>query len=83
MYQWFIDNYVEAIAALTGIIAIFFQIKVNSWYWPISILNVLLYIFVFFRARLYAEISLQFYYLIMSIYGWFFWTKKKNNIKIT
>ncbi|HOU98684.1 MAG TPA: nicotinamide riboside transporter PnuC [Bacteroidales bacterium] len=82
MYQWFIDNYVEAIAALTGIIAIFFQIKVNSWYWPISILNVLLYIFVFFRARLYAEISLQFYYLIMSIYGWFFWTKKKNNIKI-
>ncbi|GAB4455191.1 MAG: nicotinamide riboside transporter PnuC [Bacteroidales bacterium] len=79
MYQWFIENYVEAIAALTGIIAIIFQIKVNPWYWPISILNVLLYIFVFYHARLYAEIGLQMYYLIMSLYGWFFWTKKKND----
>lgn len=79
MYQWLVENYVEAIAAITGIIAIFFQIKVNPWYWPISILNVLLYIFVFYHARLYAEISLQMYYLIMSLYGWFFWTKKKNN----
>ncbi|MGQ9846785.1 MAG: nicotinamide riboside transporter PnuC [Bacteroidales bacterium] len=82
LIQWFTDNYLEVIASLTGIVAIFFQIKVNPIYWPISIINVLLYIFVFYQARLYAEISLQVYYLVMSIYGWIFWSKKANNKSI-
>jgi len=79
MLQWLAQNYLEAIAALTGIIAIFYQIKVKPIYWPISIINVLLYIVVFYQARLYAEISLQWYYLVMSVYGWIFWSKKTNN----
>jgi nicotinamide mononucleotide transporter len=82
MLHWFTENYFELIAALTGIVAIFFQIKVKPIYWPISIVNVLLYSYVFFHARLYAEISLQFYYLIMSIYGWIFWTRKTNQHEI-
>ncbi|NSW44614.1 MAG: nicotinamide mononucleotide transporter [Bacteroidales bacterium] len=82
MLQWFAENYIEAIAAITGIIAIFFQIRVKPIYWPISIINVMLYIFVFYQARLYAEISLQLYYLVMSAYGWIFWSKKANNLTI-
>lgn len=82
MLQWLSENYIEAIASLTGIVAIFFQIKVKPIYWPISIINVILYIFVFYQARLYAEISLQLYYLVMSIYGWIFWLKKTNNKSI-
>lgn len=82
MLQWLSENYIEAIASFTGIIAIFFQIKAKPIYWPISIINVLLYIFVFYHARLYAEISLQVYYLVMSIYGWIFWLKKTNNKSI-
>lgn len=82
MLKWLSENHIEAIASLTGIIAIFFQIKAKSIYWPISIINVILYIFVFYQARLYAEISLQIYYLIMSIYGWIFWLKKTNNKSI-
>jgi len=78
MLQWFAENYLEAIAAITGIIAILFQIRVKPIYWPISIINVILYIFVFYQARLYAEITLQLYYLAMSVYGWMFWTKKTN-----
>lgn len=85
MLDWLLVNLFEIFAALTGIVAIFFQIKVKPVYWPISIVNVLLYIFVFFKARLYAEISLQCYYLVMSIYGWIFWSKKRedNPIPIT
>lgn len=82
LIQWFTENYIEVMASLTGIIAIFFQIKVKPIYWPISIINVILYIFVFYQARLYAEISLQVYYLVMSIYGWIFWLKKTNNKSI-
>ncbi len=72
-------NWIEILAVITGFIAIYFQIKAKVVYWPISILNVLLYIIIFFQSKLYAEISLQFYYLIMSIYGWIFWAKHHNN----
>lgn len=69
---------VELLAALTGFIAIYFQIKAKPIYWPVSIINVLLYMFVFFQAKLYAEIMLQIYYLAISIYGWIFWTKSNH-----
>lgn len=72
-------SFVELFAALTGFIAIYFQIKAKPIYWPVSIINVLLYMFVFFRAKLYAEISLQVYYFAMSIYGWIFWAKTNDS----
>ncbi len=72
-------SFVELFAALTGFIAIYFQIKAKPMYWPVSIINVLLYIIVFFESKLYAEITLQMYYLAISIYGWIFWTKTNNS----
>lgn len=79
--DWFLKNWVEVAGALTGLVAIYFQIKEKVIFWPISLINVVLYIFVFFTARLYAEVSLQAYYLVVSIYGWYYWQKggpKKN-----
>lgn len=73
--EWFIKNWIEVAGALTGLIAIYFQIKQKVVFWPISLVNVILYIFVFFTARLYAEVSLQTYYLVVSIYGWYYWKK--------
>lgn len=73
--EWFFKNWIEVAGALTGLVAIFFQIKQKVIFWPISLVNVILYIFVFFTARLYAEVSLQTYYLVVSIYGWYYWKK--------
>lgn len=70
---------IEFSAAAIGIVAVFLQIKVKPSYWPVSIINVLLYIYVYFKAKLYAEITLQSYYLIVSVYGWLYW-KKSNNV---
>jgi nicotinamide mononucleotide transporter len=76
MLDWLFSNFIEFFAVLTGFIAIFFQIKANVIYWPISIVNVITYCIVFFQAKLYAEITLQLYYLVMSIYGWILWLRK-------
>ncbi len=61
------ENPVEIVAVLTGLFAIYFQIKANPLYWPISIINVILNAIIFHQARLYAEISLQVYYFGMNI----------------
>lgn len=83
LISWLLKNWVEITGALTGLIAVYFQIKGKIIFWPISLINVLLYIYIYFNSRLYAEVSLQLYYFIVSIYGWYFWlvVKNKNNSK--
>lgn len=79
---WISENWLELSAASLGLIAIFLQIKQNAWYWGVSIIMVSMYIFVYISVRLYADMSLQIYYLIVGIYGWWAWLfgkKIKNN----
>ena len=71
-------DWVEIIAAVLGLVGIGLQIKQSHWYWLTSILMVLLYIFVFYQAKFYADMSFQFYYLIVSIYGWYLWLTKRE-----
>lgn len=66
-------NPIEALAALFGIISVYLGTRQNVWIWPTGIVNVGLYIIVFFQARLYADMGLQVVYLVLSIYGWYAW----------
>ncbi|MEA3479556.1 MAG: nicotinamide riboside transporter PnuC [Bacteroidota bacterium] len=79
MIEWLSANYIEVIAASLGFIAIYLQIKQKIWYWPVSIILVSLYIMVYIRARLYADMSLQVYYLVISFYGWHHWLFGKRD----
>jgi len=76
--DWIVANWVELAAAILGLIGITLQIKQNSWYWLTSIIMVSLYIYVFFVSGFYADMSFQFYYLVVSIYGWYFWLTVKD-----
>lgn len=71
--NWVIDHYFELIAAALGFVAIFLQIKQNVWYWLVSIIMVTMYIYIYIDAKLYADMSLQIYYLAISFYGWYMW----------
>ena len=72
-------DWIEIIAAALGLIGIGLQIKQSHWYWLTSILMVLLYIYVFYNAKFYADMSFQFYYLAVSIYGWYLWLTKRGD----
>jgi nicotinamide mononucleotide transporter len=69
----FSDLSIEILGAITGLIYLLFSIKQNIWLWPWGIITSLLYVFVFYRSKFYADMSLQVYYLGISIYGWYFW----------
>lgn len=75
---WVSQNFIEVIAASLGIVGIFFQIKQHHLYWLTSIIMVLLYIYVFYKAKFYADMSFQFYYLAVSLYGWYYWLTGKS-----
>lgn len=71
--NWVADHYFELIAAALGFVAIFLQIRQNVWYWLVSIIMVTMYIYIYIDAKLYADMSLQVYYLVISFYGWYMW----------
>jgi nicotinamide mononucleotide transporter len=61
------DQVIEILGAATGLIYLYFSIRQNIWLWPWGIITSLLYVYVFFQAKFYADMSLQFYYLGISI----------------
>ena len=66
-------NYLELIAAVLGLISVFFVVRRNVWAFPIGIVMVALYTVVFYEARFYADMGLQVIYVIMQIQGWYLW----------
>lgn len=63
----------EAFAALVGAVSVYLSVREKVWSWPTAIVNVTLYIFVFYQAKLYADMGLQVVYIVLSVYGWYNW----------
>jgi len=74
---------IEIIGAVLGLIYLFFSIRKSLWLWPTGLLSSCFYISIFFYSKLYAEMGLQVYYVIVSIYGWYHWIfgQKDNKTK--
>ncbi len=73
--NWVTDNYIEVFGAVAGIIYVFLEIRQKIWLWPVGIITSAVYIWVFFSSKFYADMSLQCYYLVISIVGWYWWVR--------
>jgi nicotinamide mononucleotide transporter len=69
-------SWLEFIAVLTGILSVWFSRKENILVYPTGLVNTIIYIYLSFKSALLGEASVNFYYTIMSIYGWILWTRK-------
>jgi len=76
--EWLSVHQTEVLGAILGIIYIFFSIRQNIFTWPVGLISSFLYVIVFFDAKLYADMGLQVYYVVISLYGWYFWLKGKK-----
>ncbi len=69
----------EKIAIVSGIISVWFSKKGNIWVYPIGILSTIIYIYLSFQGDLFGEATVNLYYTIMSIYGWYNWMRQDGN----
>ena len=69
----------ELFAATLGVIAVWLTVKQNPWCWPIGLVMVLLYSWVFFEVKLYSDMLLQVIYAGLQLYGWWQWTRAGQN----
>jgi nicotinamide mononucleotide transporter len=80
-------GWLEYIAVFAGIISVWYSRKENILVYPTGLLNTIFYIYLSLKGGLLGEASVNFYYTVMSIYGWIMWSKKnslhENVVKIT
>lgn len=70
---------IEIIAVVTGLLSVWFSKKINVLVFPIGIISVLLYVFIFIKNELYANAVINFIYFLISVFGW--WNWKRTNDK--
>jgi nicotinamide mononucleotide transporter len=63
----------ELFAAVIGALSVWLSVRQSIWSWPTAIVNVVLYVIVFYEAKLYADMGLQVIYAVLSVYGWYEW----------
>jgi nicotinamide mononucleotide transporter len=75
MNNWLSNNYIEIFGAVAGIIYVFLEIRQTIWLWPLGFVTSGIYVWIFFSSKLYADMSLQIYYVVISVLGWYWWVR--------
>lgn len=68
----------EFVAVVSGIVSVWFSRRESIWVYPTGLLNTTFYIYLSFDGSLFGEATVNLYYTIMSIYGWWVWTRKNE-----
>ena len=82
MIDFFISQYknasslqigAEFIAFCFGIMSVYFAKKENIWVYPTGLVSTLITVYLLYQAAYFADMTMNIYYSIMSIYGWYRW----------
>lgn len=75
-------SYVELIGTFFGLISVFYASRANILTWPTGIINEVFLFILFFQVQLYADMFLQVYFFIVTLYGWYNWNTKTSENRI-
>ncbi|RTY94015.1 nicotinamide riboside transporter PnuC [Flavobacterium sp. GT3R68] len=73
------DIILEIIAVIFGLWSVWCAKKDNIWVFPTGIISTLIYVYLLYKWSLLGDMTINGYYFIMSIYGWYHWTRKKGD----
>ncbi len=73
---------IEAIVFVTGILSVWYAKKENILVYPTGLVATVLTVYLLYRDRLMGDMMMNFYFSVMSVYGWWNWSRTKNNRKV-
>lgn len=76
-------SYVELIGTLFGLISVYYASKANILTWPTGIINEIALFVLFFQIQLYADMFLQVYFFVVTIFGWYKWKSNTADVPVT
>ncbi|MEW4570415.1 nicotinamide riboside transporter PnuC [Tautonia sp. JC769] len=66
---------IEVIAVGFGLLCVGLTIRQNIWCWPAGLVQVSLYILIFYEVKLYSDLILHVVYVFLQLYGWYYWLR--------
>lgn len=76
-------SYVELIGTLFGLISVYLASKTHLLTWAIGIVNEVFLFVLFYQVQLYADMLLQIFFLVVTLYGWYNWQRQPEKKAIT
>lgn len=81
IYYQFVEGmknttWLEYLAVFAGIASVWYSRIENILVYPVGLINTIIYVYLSIKGQLLGEASVNFYYTVMSIYGWVLWTKR-------
>jgi len=78
MLQWLSTRAIEIVAVAFSLAYLYFSIRQKILLWPMGMASAILYMVVFYQSKFYADMGLNGYYLVVSIYGWIHWSRGRG-----
>jgi nicotinamide mononucleotide transporter len=70
------SSWLESVAVFTGLLSVWYAKKENILVYPVGIISVLIYVYLCYTVKLYADMGINAFYFVMSVYGWVKWSMK-------
>lgn len=94
MFEFLFDQYkyastiqivLEFLAFVFGIASVFYAKKENILVYPTGLVTTVITVYLLYQAKYFADMTMNIYYSVMSVYGWYKWNSKSNgpDLKIT
>ena len=77
--EFIIAHWLDIVTTILGLAYILLEYRASAWMWLVGFLMQSLGIVLYYQKGLYADCCMEFYYLGVTIYGWWRWVKPKAN----
>ena len=76
--QVYATTWLEWLGTVSGFACVYLAARENIWTWPVTIISVIAYAFLFYEYKLYGDAALQLYFMVTAVYGWYYWSKRNE-----
>jgi len=74
-----LDIILEIVAVVFGVLSVWFSKENKIWVFPTGIISTAIFVYLLYKWTLLGDMMINAYYFVVSIYGWFIWTRKVDN----
>ena len=75
-----IDVVLEITGVLFGLLSVWYAKKNNIWVYPTGMISTSIFVYLLFKWALLGDMIINAYYFIMSAYGWYYWSKREEQV---
>ena len=76
------DIVLEVLGVLFGLTSVWYAKKNNIWVYPTGMISTAIFVYLLLKWSLLGDMLINGYFFVMSAYGWYYWTRKKEEVYV-